>query len=438
MTVLWPFYKTKNSKKIVKFDFIIDEIIDQYMLDTRPWIIGFSGGKDSTALLQLTWYALRGIPPEKRTKDIHVVCNDTLVENPKIVEWIDKSLESIDRQAKKENLPIKVVKTTPLLEDSFWVNLIGKGYPSPNNSFRWCTERLKIKPTSRYIRQQIEQEGEVIILLGTREDESSNRKKSMDKYQIDNQRLKRHVDLDLAYVFTPLRFVTTNELWQYLFQVPSPWNGSNRDLVTLYKNGTGGDCPLVIDTSTPSCGQSRFGCWVCTVVKKDKSMEALIDNGEEWMLPMLELRDWLVDNRDNPKYRSDKRRNGTSGKGPFTIEARAKVLLMLLEAQLLTGQELITGQELKAIQVTWNLDGYAESVFQIYNDVYGITSQNFDDMNDWEKIKQQQAEELEEICKKHQVDFKKVATLLNQQVSKALLSKKIGIQDAIKKVLETQ
>lgn len=420
----------------MKFEFIQDEIIDQYLLDDRPWIIGFSGGKDSTALLQLTWYALREIPKEKRIKPIHVVCNDTLVENPKIVEWIDQSLDNIDKQARKEELPITVVKTTPVLEDSFWVNLVGKGYPSPTNSFRWCTERLKIKPTSRYIKQQIEQNGEVIILLGTREDESSNRKKSMEKYQIDRQRLKRHVDLDLAYVFTPLRFVTTQELWQYLLQAPSPWNGSNRDLVTLYKNGTGGDCPLVIDTSTPSCGQSRFGCWVCTVVKKDRSMEALIDNGEDWMLPMLELRDWLVEHRDNPGYRSDKRRNGTQGKGPFNIEARAKILTMLLEAQISTGQELITGQELKAIQVTWNLDGYSESVYQIYNDVYSLTSQNITDMNDWEKIKQQQAEKLKEICEKHEVDFKKVETLLNQQVSKALLSKKIGIQDAIKRVIE--
>lgn len=420
----------------MKFDFIKDEIIDQYLLDDRPWIIGFSGGKDSTALLQLTWQALREIPKEKRTKTVHVVCNDTLVENPKIVEWIDRCLENIENRAKSESLPITVVKTTPALEDSFWVNLIGKGYPSPNNSFRWCTERLKIRPTSLYIKQQIEQNGEVIILLGTREDESSNRKRSMDKYQIDHQRLKRHVDLDLAYVFAPLRLVNTQELWQYLLQVPSPWNGSNRDLITLYKNGSGGDCPLVIDTSTPSCGQSRFGCWVCTVVKKDRSMEALIDNGEDWMLPMLELRDWLVDYRDDPNYRSDKRRNGSPGKGPFNIMARAKILTMLLNAQKSTGQELITGQELKAIQITWNLDGYSESVYQIYNDIYGFTSQNITDMNDWEKIKQQQAEQLKVICERHEIDFKKVEILLKQQVSKALLSKKISIQDAIKRVLE--
>ena len=50
-----------------RIEYIIDEIKDQYMYadDTyRPWIIGFSGGKDSTALLTLVWLAL------KRIKDL--------------------------------------------------------------------------------------------------------------------------------------------------------------------------------------------------------------------------------------------------------------------------------------------------------------------------------------------------------------------------------
>lgn len=420
-----------------RFDYIVKELKDQYLLDDRPWIIGYSGGKDSSALLQLTWYALREVPYSKRQKSVHVVCNDTLVENPMIVRWIDSTLDAISRQAVADEIPVKVVKTTPALEDSFWVNLIGKGYPSPNNSFRWCTERLKIRPTSLYIRNQIEESGEVVILLGTREDESANRKRSMDRYQIDNQRLRRHVDLDLAYVFTPLRYVSTNEIWQYLLQVPSPWHGSNRNLVTLYKNGTGGDCPLVIDTSTPSCGQSRFGCWVCTVVRKDRSMEAMIDNGEEWMIPMLELRDWLVDNRDNPDYRANRRRSGAIGKGPFNIEARSKILALLLEAQLSTGQHLITWQEMKAIQILWNLDGFSQNVYNIYNDVYGIDSKNIGEMNELEYNRKQQSEELSALCKKYQIDFTKLEILLQQQVSKTLLSKKIGIQEAIKKVLET-
>jgi DNA sulfur modification protein DndC len=283
--------------------------------------------------------------------------------------------------------------------------------------------------------QQIKQSGEVIILLGTRSDESSNRKKSMDKYQIDNQRLKRHVDLHLAYVYTPVKSITTNEVWQYLMQVPSPWNGTNRDLVTLYKNGTGGDCPLVIDTSTPSCGQSRFGCWVCTVVKKDRSMEALIDNGEDWMEPMLELRDWLVENRDIETYRMEKRRNGQVGKGPYTIEARAHILGMLLAAQKTTGQELMNNQELKAIQVIWNMDGFNHSVYDIYNKIYDIKLNL--DMSNKDEIKQKQADSLKEISERFGADFEKIQTLLQVVNDKNLLSNRINIQKTIKELFES-
>ncbi len=346
--------------------FIKDEIKDQYIQDERPWIIGFSGGKDSTAVLQLVWYALREIPIEQRTKEIHVVCNDTLVENPKVMECIDKNLNQIDIQAKAERLPIIVAKTVPELEDSFWVNLIGKGYPTSNNTFRWCTQRLKINPTSKYIKEQVAQKGEVIILLGTREDESAARKKSIQKFQISNNRLRRHMELNLAYIYTPINHLSTNELWQYLFQAPSPWNGSNRDLVTLYKNGTGEDCPLVIDTTTASYGQSRFGCWICTVVKKDRSLEAMIDNGEEQYLPLLELRDWLYENRDKDEFRMMRLRNNKEGKGPYNSETRALVLRMLLHAQKNVGEKLISSQELKAIQVIWQMDGFRLNAYESY------------------------------------------------------------------------
>ena len=58
----------------------------------------------------------------------------------------------------------------------------------------------------------------------------------------------------------------------------------------MYQGATsGGECPLVVDTSTPSCGTSRFGCWVCTLVDQDRSMEAMIANDEEkvWMTPLV-------------------------------------------------------------------------------------------------------------------------------------------------------
>jgi DNA sulfur modification protein DndC len=422
---------------MLKHKIIIDELKDQYLLDDKPWIIGFSGGKDSSVLLQLAWYALRELPREKLTKNVHVVCNDTLVENPKIVEWIDLNLENIAKQAEKEGLPIIVAKTTPALQDSFWVNLIGKGYPAPNSTFRWCTERLKINPTTKYIKDQINVSGEVIILLGTREDESNTRKASIKKFQIEDQRLRRHVELNLAYVYAPIKDMTTNEVWQYLLQAPSPWNGSNRDLITLYRNGTGGDCPLVIDTTTQSCGQSRFGCWVCTVVKTDKSMVALIDNGEEHLLPLLELRDWLVENRNKDEFRQMKLRNGGDGKGPYNIATRGYILKRLLEAQQITGETLLTIQELKAIQIIWNMDGFNISAYTIYNEVFQ-TNQNEPIMTSKDVIKDLQKAALAEICEKHDVDLDTMINLVNNERDKNLLKGRVDIQRIIQKHIKEQ
>src|SRR5690606_19297950 len=99
--------------------------------------VGFSGGKDSTMLLQQVWYALKSIPAQLRTRKIYVVCNNTLVENPKIIEYVERVLKKIEVAAHEQSMPIMVQRTTPSLEDSFWTKLIGLGYPAPNSVFRW-------------------------------------------------------------------------------------------------------------------------------------------------------------------------------------------------------------------------------------------------------------------------------------------------------------
>ena len=154
--------------QLKRYQYIENEIIDQYLHadeTLRPWIIGFSGGKDSTVLLQLVWNAIKSIPAEMRKRELHVVCNDTMVENPIITEYVHGVLEKIKDAALRQSLPIYVQKTIPRLEDSFWLNVLGKGYPAPNNMFRWCTERLKIKPTSRFLIEKVSENGEAVILL---------------------------------------------------------------------------------------------------------------------------------------------------------------------------------------------------------------------------------------------------------------------------------
>jgi DNA sulfur modification protein DndC len=370
-------------KMALNLPFLLAEITDQYCLDdqNRPWVLGFSGGKDSTLLLQLVWKAVQQLPATLRHRPVYVVSNDTLVENPRIARFIEQTLCRIEAEALAQDVPFRVQRTVPALADSFWVNLIGKGYPAPSSTFRWCTDRLKINPTTLFIKNKVSEAGEVIVLLGTRSDESANRARSMKKYATAGQRLRKHV-LANAYVFAPIHAVETEELWQYLMQVSPPWGGTHRELVTLYRNAsTEADCPLVIDTDTPSCGKSRFGCWVCTVVARDRSMEGLISNGETWMEPLGELRDYLVLARDTPtQYRQKELRRGyirEEAWGPYLPEVRADVLRRLLQAQhaIQTGYDetmrFISYQELVAIQAQWHRDGlFGVSVAEIYNAIY--------------------------------------------------------------------
>lgn len=416
------------------------EIVDQYLHDENPrsWIVGFSGGKDSTLLMQLVWYAVKSIPAELRTRKIYVVCNNTLVENPKILDYSENILNKMQQSATEQSMPVYVNRTTPKLEDTFWVNLIGKGYPTPNNMFRWCTERLKINPTTQFIVNKISEEGEAILLLGTRSDESSTRAKSIKKHTIKGQRLNKHGVLPKAFVYTPIKDVLIDDLWQYLLQVASPWGTNNKELITLYKNANSGDCPLVVDTTTPSCGNSRFGCWVCTVVKKDKSMEGLIESGEAWMEPLMEFRDLLVESRDKDGWRETRRRNNNEGAGPYKPEIRALFLEKLLKAQneiQKTDPEmsLINYQELVAIQVTWYRDSlFTHKVSNIYNSIYG-TKLSFENEDEkWLKEK----DLLKEVCLERPKDFVLISDLLTLQKTKTILMNNRGLQNDLENRLD--
>ena len=332
---------------------ILSEIQELYLTDTIPWVIGFSGGKDSTTVLQMVFYALSGLPKEKLSKEIHVLFNDTLVENPAIVKYVDEQLEKIKTAGKAELFKynpelFNVVKVMPKLEDTFWVNLIGKGYPSPNRWFRWCTERMKINPTSNYILKTVNKNGKAIIVLGIRIAESGNRAASMNNYN-DGKRLRKHT-LPNAFVYAPIAELSNDEVWAYLLQVPNPWGSSNRELLALYKNACyGGECPFVIETGAQSCGKSRFGCWVCTVVDRDKSMENFIDNGEEWMEELLNFRNWIYDIRQQTNQYVPKYLDSNVKFGPFLLRTRQEILSRLLGMQKDLPIELINPNELNYI-----------------------------------------------------------------------------------------
>ncbi|NNJ10293.1 DNA phosphorothioation system sulfurtransferase DndC [Chloroflexales bacterium ZM16-3] len=368
------------------------DIREVYLSNTMPWVIGYSGGKDSTATLQLVWLALRDLPRDQLTKPIFVIATDTLVETPLIVDHVNNNLGQIGRAAREAGLPLTVHRLTPEVNDSFWVNLLGRGYPTPHSRFRWCTERMKIKPADSFILGTVAKHGDVVLVLGQRHSESTSRAQVMDEYRITGSRLSRHSTLPRAYVYTPIDTFSTDDVWSYLLSVPSPWGGNNRDLASLYRSAQSGECPLVVDLSTPSCGNSRFGCWVCTVVERDRSMEALIDNGEEWMAPMLEFRDFLAATQQ-PERRAEvrdyRRRDGQVHyrkrgqgelliRGPYKLEFRQDLLARLLDVQNQVRRdgpdpqyELISPAELYAIRRLWRAEAqdWEDSVKRIYRDV---------------------------------------------------------------------
>ena len=297
------------------FTDIFKEIRDTYLNDDRPWIIGFSGGKDSTCLVQLVWKALSELPPEKLQKEIYVISSDTLVEAPQIAERITNSLENMEKFAKKANLPIGTNLLRPPISDTFWVRLLGLGYPAPTIMFRWCTDMLKISNADRFIKDTVSKHGEAIVLLGMRKSESKVRDQVMNLYKIENSVLSKHSKFDQTYVYTPLEDFSAEDVWNYLLENENPWGDENRDLLAMYQDANASECPLVIDTTTPSCGGGRFGCWTCTVVDKQSYLTNLIENDEknEWMEVLAELRQKLKDTQDSSvweKYRERKRRTG--------------------------------------------------------------------------------------------------------------------------------
>jgi DNA sulfur modification protein DndC len=375
---------------------IIAEIQELYLSDSLPWVVGYSGGKDSTASLQLIWKAIAALPADRRRfKPVHVISTDTLVENPIIALWVKASLLKMEIAASQQGLNIQPHHLTPARENRFWVNLIGKGYPAPRPKFRWCTDRLKISASTKFIQDLSEANGEAILVLGQRKGESHARDKVIEQYKTSTrERLSRNADprLSRVWVYLPVESWSSDDVWEYVIENPNPWGAENQELFEIYRGATpDAECPIVVDKSTPSCGDSRFGCYVCTMVTQDKSMAAMILNDESktWMQPIMDFRDKFlaVEDRD---FRDFRRLNGRITllrdrlvHGPYSQDRRATLLRELLRTQVIVRKsgasigagnlELLPLDELQEIRRIWVEDkGEIEDLLPtIYEEVVG-------------------------------------------------------------------
>jgi len=435
---------------------VINEIIYAYRYDNRPWILGYSGGKDSTATLQLVWQALLEISEGEREKPVYVISSDTLVETPIIKEYLIENHRKIKEEAKKQNLPITANILTPIINETFWVNLIGRGYPAPQQRFRWCTNRLKIKTSSRFIQEKISKIGEVLIVLGTRKKESDSRQAVMKKLEIHDSIFSRSNQFSAAYTYSPIRDWSTWDVWQYLMLTPGQWGNDNQVLAQMYKNAEG-ECPFVVDDKSPPCGNSRFGCWVCTLVEFDKSVQSLIESGETWLQPLLDYRDLLASTQDptvKEEIREYKLRRGVvlfkknyEGeiiRGPYQFDFRKYLLERLLITQRIVKEkgpdpniELISKEELDRIRQIWRTEeaDWEDSVPLIYQKVFNDIYWDADDNNPFNRYDREQ---LVKLADKFEVPGRLVTKLIDLELQTQGMSIRHSIFKNMEKIFNEE
>jgi DNA sulfur modification protein DndC len=443
---------------------IYKEIQRVYLSDNRPWVIGYSGGKDSTLTAMAVFEAISQLPEHERKKEIHIVSSDTMVENPLILNYLEKNIDMMNDFSKESNLNIFSKLVRPEVSETFWSLLLGKGYPSPRQKFRWCTHRLKIKPIDEYINMLADKHGSVIVVLGVRSAESNSRKTSIEDHTIEGKTLKTHTTNKNAFVFAPIEHLSNDDVWASLLNTTTPWGFENNLLLSLYRDASDeSECPVQQDVNAPSCGQSRFGCWVCTVVSVDKSLSGFIQNEYDELRPLLKFRQELVSVRENPEYRQNYRMNGNiyfvgkeenehRGFGPFSLNGRIKLMRSLLKAQVEFNNsmqeaenkrftldknayyELITLEELKYIRQQWIEEGdWADTLPTLFEEIIGkpfytgYVNQPF--------ISNSDLSVLNDICEKNDVDTNLIKSLITLENKYLGLNTRTNIYNKIDKIL---
>lgn len=339
----------------------------------------------------------------------------------------DEACMSFNSASTAKALNIEAHMIYPEVSQTFWSLVIGLGYPTPEPpGFRWCTERLKLNPSNAFTYNTIKNDGEVIILLGVRKAESAARSRSISSHEIEGKILTPHNQISKAYVYSPLANIKNELVWEYLLKDDglSAWGTDNKYLFSLYQGENLGEEQSVVGEvdkdKIPVTGNSRFGCWVCTMVKEDKSLKNFIDHGAKELIPLRDFRNWLVELRSNREARDYRRRNGSVylmsngeyGRGPFTMAARKEILRRLLLLEVETGYELITLPELKCIDKMWEDEGdlSRRALVDLYYEVKGKHLP-------WDSYKQQKYDddiiaEVERLCDMHDVPFDLMSKLM--------------------------
>jgi len=301
---------------------LIEKGLNELLHRCQNVCIVFSGGKDSTAL---TFSVLNALSRErKKLQKVWIVYVDTLVDPPPLSQAALRSIELFRKLYKDAGIKLSTVILTPPVKDRFWTLLIGKGYPPPSFRFRWCTERLKVRPVKSFLKKlRIETGNYPVVLSGVRLSESPDRRKNLSRHLIKDGWMK-YRGLDQCMVYAPLLKLQTAEIWEYLEFNEEKWNISLQHLKDLYLY------PAHID--------GRTGCWVCTVVRKDQTLERLAKMSPS-LTPLVEFREYLLSIRDDSRLREVVKKDGKSYRGPLKMHVRESILNRLTKFLKLSPEE---------------------------------------------------------------------------------------------------
>jgi DNA sulfur modification protein DndC len=322
-------------------------IAKAYQTDPEPWLVAYSGGKDSSALLKLIYHAL--IRLRGHHKRVTVLYCNSGVEVPCVSTIATQALRDFQIECTQRGLPVDTAVVKPALRERFFAKVIGRGYPPPTDKFRWCTDRLLIKPVSSVLKQR--SHNNATVVLGLRDKESATRSLTLKQNEADGFFWRRQRGRTSTRLFLPILTFDVDDVWISNLGLKDPKSLRSEEVAELYASAS--RYPTRRGPFGAPSGQARFGCWTCTVAKHGVTLRNLIRSGQEELAPLLEFRLWLEAERNNPENRWKVRRNGQVGLGPMTLEWRREALKRLVAAEQESGFVLIERPEIAEIIRFW-------------------------------------------------------------------------------------
>ena len=320
----------------------------------RHWAAAYSGGKDSTAMVTFTAWAIRqGLVPVPES--FTVMYADTRLELAPLHAGALALMDTLGGQGFGTQVVL------PAIDDRFLVYMLGYGVPPASNTFRWCTDKIKIQPMYAALDTLRAEAGEKFLMLtGVRMGESAVRDQriavscSKDSGECGQGWFQTSTPETVADTLAPLLHWRLCHVYNWLYDDGSLGHGYDvRGVAEVY-----------------GLEEVRTGCVGCPLASHDTALERLLHN-EEWahLHPLLELKPLWKELKHarwrKRKARPELRKDGKYGKnvqrkGPLTMEGRAYGLERVLNIQRQAGINLINAEEESRIREMWALDMWPE------------------------------------------------------------------------------